>query len=313
MKLMMLDKRDRLTVNRISSTSPSEAKDADLSHLKRVVVEIHNYCNRKCSFCLNATIDRRSEKVLMDLTTFQSILEQLAADNFGGALMFGRYHEPLSDQIITGYVRLAKEILPLNRISMNTNGDYFSVGFVRTLLVDGLSDMNVMLYLPQGIKYSDDAIASAARRFAEKHRLQLKPIRVVADQLQVFKVVSPDDLQGKIFLHGENYGTPGLGCDRGGVLGSLVDNSVRETSCAAPFFELNIDHDGDVMPCCNLLSDVPSHRKYKIGVIADETLKAIYFSEHSVKFRSLVSAKETLPPVCRTCQYYWPNRPNYEA
>ena len=313
MKLTTLNDQDRAAVDRIGAIPAGKTGGIDLAQLKRVILEIHNYCNRKCIFCLNATIDRRSRKDLMDQKMFHSILEQLAAENFGGALMFGRFHEPLSDPVIISYVLLARTVLPSNRITLNTNGDFFSRDFVGALFENGLSDMNVMVYLSNGRSFSDDAIAAEARRFAKKHGLRLVRGKSVAGQMSVFEVILPAELRGRVFLHGENYSIPGLGCDRGGILDSVVSKDVREASCSAPFFEVNIDFNGDMMPCCNLLSDVPSHNRYRMGNIRENGLKEIYFSELAIQFRSWVSRADDLPPACLTCQYYWPNRPNYKG
>ncbi len=86
--------------------------------------------------------------------------------------MFGRYHEPLSDAAIVEYVNLARA-LPNNRISLNTNGDYFSIDIAKALLNAGLSDMNVMLYLANGRRFTDSAVKEEAQRFAARHAMEI--------------------------------------------------------------------------------------------------------------------------------------------
>ncbi len=311
MKLTTLNNHDKSVVDRIAAVPAAKTDEIDLAHLKRVIVEIHNYCNRKCAFCLNIAIDRSSRKDLMDPEMFRGITMELAAEKFDGAFMFGRFHEPLSNPVIVNYVREARAILPTNRISLNTNGDFFSPDLAGALFESGLSDMNVMVYLPNGKRFSDEAIAAEALRFAKRHGMRLVRSKFVAGQLSVFDVVFPSEMQGRVLLHGENYGIPGLGCDRGGILDSVVSKDIREAPCFAPFFEVNVDFNGDIMPCCNFLSDVPSHKQYRMGNIRKNDVKTIYYSELARKFRIQVSSLDNLPPPCLTCQYYWPNRPDY--
>ena len=63
-----------------------------LAKIKRVIIEIHNYCNRVCQFCPNSIIDRKSKLDLMDPTLFSKIVDELSEANYENKIFFGRYH-----------------------------------------------------------------------------------------------------------------------------------------------------------------------------------------------------------------------------
>lgn len=279
----------------------------DLSHIKRVIIEVHNYCNRSCAFCLNSLIDRRSSISYMENTMYENILESLKNMSFAGTLMFGRYHEPLSDDVIVYRVRQAASMLQGVRISLNTNGDYFKTAKMKELLDNGMSDMRVMIYLESNEKYEDNLVEKAIAKFAQKHDLIIEKELHIHGICQTYRVVQPELFKAGLTIHCENYGEPGYGCDRGGSISSLIKRK-REISCYAPFFEINVDYNGMVLPCCNLLSDIDAHRKYILGGLKDLNLLQAYNSLIAKEFRSCVLNVESLPKPCQSCEYYWPNR-----
>jgi radical SAM protein with 4Fe4S-binding SPASM domain len=64
-----------------------------------------------------------------------------------------------------------------------------------------------------------------------------------------------------------------------------------------------IDWTGDVMPCCNLRSDIDSHKSYILGNIKNSSLQNIFFSPLANKLRQhLVNFSEKRGP-CRRCGY----------
>ena len=78
-----------------------------------IEIEIFSYCNRKCWFCPNSFIDRKSENLIMPEEKYLSILQQLKDMNFEGEIAYSRYNEPLShkDNFIKR-LEQAREYLP---------------------------------------------------------------------------------------------------------------------------------------------------------------------------------------------------------
>lgn len=302
MKPTPLSYNDRQTVCMLKKSGTA----ADLSHLKRVIIEVHNYCNRRCSFCPNSIIDRRSSISFMSKRLYTNLIYALRDHNFNGTLMFGRYHEPLSNEIIIDRVKQASSFLLGLRISINTNGDYFSQNILDDLLRNGLSKIRVMIYLPSGKKYQEQAAKENIYAFARKHELGIERRSSIYGVYQEYDVVFPERYKEVMTIHCENYWQPGFGCDRGGSLPSLTKQE-RLVSCYAPYFELNIDYNGSIMPCCNLLSDIYSHRKYLLGNLEKLDVLDAYNSDFAIEFRKAISTK-VMPVACKHCEYYWPNR-----
>jgi len=98
--------------------------------LRLVEIELHSYCNRRCVWCPNSFIDRRSEKKVMSEGLFIKILQGLSILNYKGYISLSRYNEPLSTpELLTERISQIREHLPECTIVCNTNGDYPWSGF----------------------------------------------------------------------------------------------------------------------------------------------------------------------------------------
>lgn len=283
--------------------------DAMCRVLKRVIIENHNYCNRRCPFCTNRLVDRRSRQVAMPESTFVSVFNQLKLGRFTGTVFFGRFSEPLADPIIYERIQLVRERLPGNRISLNTNGDYLGRRDLQRLTECGLTDMKIMCYLPDDVVFSDIVARQHCERLIHRYGLDASPDESSTADEVVYVVRHPAAM--RISIHAENYLVVGLGSDRGGALPRLAGGR-RTAPCHAPHFELNIDYSADVVPCCNMNSDLAAHRPFVMGNAGTQSLADIYFSPQAAAFRQSIAAPLPSPDPCRRCHYYWPNRVRVE-
>ena len=64
--------------------------------LKLIEIETFSYCNRKCWFCPNSTIDRHSGSTAMPEEMYLSIINQLSEIDYSGEITYSRYNEPLA-------------------------------------------------------------------------------------------------------------------------------------------------------------------------------------------------------------------------
>jgi radical SAM protein with 4Fe4S-binding SPASM domain len=241
----------------------------------------------------------------MELPIFEKILSELAAMRYSNALFFGRYHEPLADPIILERIERARRRLPDAFLSMNTNGDYLNREYLRSLEFAGLDELKVMHYQPNGSSYSTAEAERQCTRTASRLRVELELLHLVPNEEVSYRGAFGQALQ--LSLHAENYNVTGLGCDRGGTITTL-SRLRRERPCIAPRHEVNIDFDGSLMPCCNMLSDIPSHTPYILGNIADDTLIDLFYGSKATSIKDAVASPSPSLPPCRYCQYYWPNR-----
>ena len=75
---------------------------------------------------------------------------------------------------------------------------------------------------------------------------------------------------------------------------------IRDFSCYEPNYFIGIDYTGDVVPCCNIRSDINNHNPYVLGNVKNDTLEDIFNSKFAVKFRSDVN-NLNFPDVCKSC------------
>lgn len=271
--------------------------------VRRVVIENFNYCNRVCSFCSNSVIDRRSSKIYLFHRTYTKILNELAMGGYSHAVAYGRYSEPLADPITVERVAQARSTLPTAHLYVNTNGDYLDQALLERLFRAGLDELKVMRYLPVGRRFTTDEGARSCEALLGALGLPGRLVTHEPEAIVYYEVDLP--WPGAMSVRAESYAL--RGCDRGGTLAHLAGRR-RLLPCRAPIYELNIDFDGSVVPCCNMRSDVPLHRPYVLGNVADTALADIYFGAKARAVRSVVAqpSPDLLP--CLTCTYVWPRQ-----
>ncbi|MGH3796859.1 MAG: radical SAM/SPASM domain-containing protein [Pseudonocardiaceae bacterium] len=269
--------------------------------MRRVVIENFNYCNRVCSFCSNTVIDRRSSKVYLPDRLYTKILDELAEGGYSHALAYGRYSEPLADPITVERVAQARSALPTAHLFVNTNGDYLDRALLEQLFCAGLDELKVMRYLPAGRPFTTDEGARSCEALLTALGL---PGRLVTYEPEVIVYYEADlPWPGALSVRAESYTL--RGCDRGGTLAHLAGER-RLLPCHAPTYELNIDFDGSVVPCCNMRSDAPLHQPYVLGNVTDTSLADIYFGARARSIRGVVARPSPNLPPCLTCTYVWP-------
>jgi len=281
----------------------SEAAELFKASVRIVEVEISSYCNRTCSFCPNFFIDRRSAQNYMSDPLFERILEQLASIDYNGSFRVHRYNEPLADPAYAlkriGQVRSA---LPNAFIYLHTNADYLDSALLVKLHAAGVRGIRASAYStkePRGMDELEALLRSRVERLGFPYRLGRWSNIVYAnvdaiDGLE-FTYVATDfsvDQQGKM-----------LGSTRGGAL-EVNKDYVRNSPCAAPFREFQVEWDGTLMPCCQLRSDVPVHAGAVLGRL---TPQADIFSEWAnvahVRWRASMVGDGPKAGPCRTCDF----------
>lgn len=95
------------------------------------------------------------------------------------------------------------------------------------------------------------------------------------------------------------------GQDRGGLLNEGVNKVRRSTPCGLPRVQFNINFDGEVFPCCNILPRKEVNAQYAMGSVRDKSLFEIYAG---VEFRNFITTVEDInsedsemPDCCRFC------------
>jgi len=263
-----------------------------------VELEPHAYCNRTCSFCPNATIDRLTVKTTLDRGLYESILDDLASIGYDRVLRFARYSEPMAHEHIYDLVALARQRLPGATIDIVTNGDYLNPRAVARLREVGLSVLRVSVYMRRGVGWSVEAAHDEITRLGR--RIQLAPTWDAPTATTVGASFPTPGLPIVAFSH--NFDETGY--DRGQLIEQLVPRDwVRRSPCFLVFSNFTVDFNGTVMPCCNLRSDHPKHKAFAVGDLARRSsIFDVYASaEFTAWRRSLVTVGDKADP-CRTCR-----------
>lgn len=272
--------------------------------IRRIVLENFNYCNRSCSFCVNSIIDRKSKIKILEDSYFYKLIEELSNNHFSNTIALGRYSEPLAMKLTFERIRIIREQLKDANILINTNGDYLNKEIINQLDRCGLNELKIMVYLPNSVCFNMDNALKYSLAKIQKLGLDYC-LANFSETMLYFKIFHNSGML--ISVRCENYSNSKHGCDRGGSLKNL-SKIERHIPCVSPYFEINIDYNGNVLPCCNLVSDYKPHKKYILGNILYNTLYQIYFSNKSEWFRNTLNDSHLLQKPCKYCSYNFPKQ-----
>ena len=277
----------------------NEALNAFRACITRVDIENYNLCNRCCTTCPQSLGIRSKELEVFSNDLYEKLLSELAECQYKETLAIGRYHEPLLFPDLTiERIRLARKKLPMMRIILNTNGDFITSDMLRMLDEAGLDEIKIMRY--QSSDYSTELGEKMCKQMAEdlhKEVIRKKTIEGVICYMQLEREGSL-----AISVRSENYYSC-QGNGRGGLLPDL-STSLRTSACYVPQKSIDVDYNGDVVPCCNLISDSALHKPYVIGNIKNETIYDIYWkSTHSDFYNSIIKGMFDKYSVCQFCTY----------
>src|SRR6266852_3519619 len=76
------------------------------ANVTRVEIETHAKCNRVCSFCPNAIMDRRLNNTVADAAMLDRVFDELGSIDYQRQICVARYSEPLTNKQYL-YERLA--------------------------------------------------------------------------------------------------------------------------------------------------------------------------------------------------------------
>lgn len=267
------------------------------AHVTLVEIETHAKCNRVCGFCPNSIVDRRRNQQLADAAMLDRVFDQLGSVGYSGQIKVARYSEPLTNfPYLLERIRQARARVPRAELAIVTNTDYLTRDRLDQLRDAGLNVMYLSLYLRTKERWS----VSLARRYTRDvaTKLGTPVVRESVSSVSVRGELAYDGVALRSSCHdfGE-YGT-----DRGALMEAYTDTA-RVGPCREPFETFVIDHDGAVMPCCNLRHDFPEHRGFAVGDLADPrtTIFDVYAGRLAAWRQSMVGVGPKAHP-CTTCR-----------
>ena len=252
-----------------------------IKELRLVEIELFNYCNRKCEWCPNSFIDRTNIKKL-NWNLFTKLIDELANNEYKGAITFSRYNEPLSNiPLLNKAIIYIKEKMPYCKCVTNTNGDFIVDNTFSNLLID---ELTIMDYDNIGAKQ------------AEKKLLQCNAI--IDEITSKYIYAHYNNMQILYYLNWEQNRKI---TDRGGIL-PQYKGPIRKRPCFEPKYFIGINYDGSVSPCCNIRNDCNQTSSYILGDLFTESLSDILKSEKSLSFTQSCEQGNFKDLICcKTC------------
>ena len=154
--------------------TPEQQRRLFKKYVCYIEIELFSFCNRRCWFCPNSSIDRHSENHFLPEELYLNLLQQLADLDFSGQISFSRYNEPLADKIILKRLCQARATLPKAFLHTNSNGDYLDAQYLQQLQEAGLDSLSVQNYSVEG-KSREELETLMRARLAQ---LGLKPEQI---------------------------------------------------------------------------------------------------------------------------------------
>ena len=266
-------------------------------NLQLIEIEIFSYCNRVCWFCPNSFVDRRSNNKTMSEKDYMSIINQLREIDFSGELTYSRYNEPLSHrELFIKRIKQARELLPNAVLRTNTNGDYITRDYIEQLCDVGFNQLWIQQYLGNNEKYDHQKLKSRIGKKIDALGLKSKAL-VDIEGAKLEYDLSHRDMT--IHIRARNFDLDGS--SRGNSV-PIAEDYQRTQKCIQPWNNMYIDHNGSIMVCCALRSDVPGQESGIMGHINDGKLWDIYMNEKYEPWRQHHTNDSPKEGFCKSCK-----------
>jgi len=191
----------------------------------QVEVEVSSLCNRRCSFCSNAQVDRRIDNRFMADDLYSSIVRQLGELNWSGIFSFHRYNEPLANRpYIVKRVAEARRHLPSALLRLYSNGDYLTRDYCDELYDAGLRSAIVTVYLGDTARYSDSEMLTRLVERVETLALPFHFTFATTGEYHVAVTYRDMDLmfRARDYTAGQNGTGETITFDRGGTVAAAA-------------------------------------------------------------------------------------------
>jgi radical SAM protein with 4Fe4S-binding SPASM domain len=284
-----------------SNLNEYEKKVAFLSGVRMVELETSSQCNRRCHYCPNSKYDRISGNTYISDAVFNRVIDDLASVDYAWRLHFHGYNEPLMhfDNLVTR-IQTARKRLPKASLCIFTNGDYLTKDMFCQLEDSGINAVILSVHMPPNKPWNERDVLQ--RIFDKANELDQKAMLTEYDAGKYMKFL----LLGSnmtVSIHEGNYDD--FGSNRGNLLPSVgEDVDERTRPCFHPMMFFIVNYRGDVVPCCDFVGDIPEHRPYVVGNVADASLFDIYANEKYTDWRINVLSTGKKPVPCNTCSQF---------
>ena len=281
----------------------------DFSHIKRIDIEIQSFCNRKCAWCPNNTIDRSFYKILPDFM-FTKLLKELKEYDFNknndAELTFLGFQEIFFNPILLKKrINEVRQYFKTININLNTNGDFLTKNSLMNLNVNVI---NVMDYDCKGVQYWTNKLLNLS---CTNLIVQNNDIKAKFNNIWI-RVTCNWPKHAGLENRGGYFSKDNLT-----NLKWKNDMCLRVVPCPEPVYNINISYNGSVTPCCHIRFDDVKHEQYILGNLSNSSLYDIIFGEKMINFQKQITSLnyENYPMPCKNCQKirssYFTDAPNH--
>ena len=258
-----------------------------------VEFETFSYCNRKCWFCANSFIDRKSTNVYLSEEVFAKILRDLSSIEYAGTVNLSNYNEPLADRAIVEHIAAVRKAAPAATISVYSNGDYVNAEYLAELRDAGLNEMYLSIHTGDREDLNDTKVERRVSTLSRKIGAEVQFSKYQPGVQYKATVKYPGM---SIQMYEPNMKT--LGSNMGELIKGVQTDFHRTSPCLEPFTHFTVNYNGQVVPCCRIRSDAAAHRNYVICDLHDvDTIFEAYAHARLVEWRrSLASFGDKASP-----------------
>jgi radical SAM protein with 4Fe4S-binding SPASM domain len=279
-------------------------------------------CNFKCNYCVlslpKAQRGYISDQKFLDVALYRKCIDEIAGfpDKLR-MLRFAGTGEPLLHPEIAGMIEYAAHAGVARSIDIVTNGALLTPEMSHALVSAGVSRIRVSIqgvsrqkYLSTTGTYSDleKIVANLTVLHAIRGKTELyvkiidSALETAADEQEFFRLFG--DIADVIAIEHLLPATPLI--DYSSIAGSATMDRTQNGApvstaevCPQPFYMMQINPDGIVVPCCGMESPL------RVGDLAGQSIRDMWRGAVMNRFRRThLSGRRSDNPVCRTCQQY---------
>lgn len=279
-------------------------------------------CNFRCEYCIHSLDAKErgyiSDKRSMDMELFQKIVEDIKVSGQRiKMLRFAAIGEPLLHKEIARMVGYAKKAEIAESIDIVTNASLLTKELSDQLVASGLTRLRISLEGLSGKDYKKHAgVDINFSQFVENIRYFYEHCKETKIYIKIidYMIPTPDDQERfyRIFAPichsiAVEHLTPTIEeIDYQQFSGENKNNKpqngeilLESQICSQPFYMMQINPDGKVVPCCSM--------KYPIllGDVGKEGVQEVWLGEAYQKFRrAMLHGVFYASHVCRDCKLY---------
>lgn len=276
--------------------------------ISHVCFEISSYCNRQCQYCPCSLINRKEKNDKMSMDILSSVVNSLSEINYRERLSYNLFNEPLADrEFILECINFVRSRLPYTYQILGTNGDFLTNDYLEALFDSKIDELVVSVHY-SGIWDKTKQFEKALHMLKKWGIKEKYHAEEYADGNCFIIVVDTSVYNSKytkyFALRSENFAIQGM--DRGGALNSFVPKNISCNPCPTIMQQLNISHDGYLVPCCQICSDIETAKPYLYGRIGDDgDIFDIFTNAKASAFRKSLFSKtndlSSRPDICLFC------------